>query len=68
MIMNQGGMEVSREPVEPEQNRESMKLLRERLQLELAAAEKYLELANNASDEHTKLLLRLISFGQHKTR
>jgi uncharacterized protein len=45
----------------PDKNRESIKLLRDRLQLELKAAEKYLELANRSTDEHTKLLLRLIA-------
>lgn len=39
----------------------AIKLLQDRLQLELKAAEKYLELANKSSDEHTKLLLRLIA-------
>lgn len=39
----------------------SLQLLRERLQLELSAAEKYLELANKTKDDHTKLLLRMIA-------
>ncbi len=62
MIINKGGVAtVSGGAGEAEGNTESMKLLRERLQLELTAAEKYLELANKTSDEHTKLLLRLIA-------
>jgi len=39
----------------------SIKLLRDRLELELTAAEKYLELSNKTVDEHTKMLLRLIA-------
>jgi uncharacterized protein len=39
----------------------SLELLRERLKLELSAAEKYLELANRTSDDYTKLLLRMIA-------
>jgi len=46
---------------EPSRDTESLNLLKERLQLELAAAEKYLELGNKTSDEHTQLLLRLIA-------
>jgi uncharacterized protein len=61
MVMNMGGTPVPVRADEPKKNIESMKLLRERLQLELTAAEKYLELANKTSDEHTKLLLRLIA-------
>ena len=38
-----------------------MELLGSRLRLELDAAEKYLELANRASDNYTKLLLRMIA-------
>ena len=44
----------------PEKNA-SLEMLRERLQLELSAAEKYLELANKTTDDHTKLLLRMIA-------
>lgn len=62
MIMNNGGAAtVSASTGEAQRNTESMRILRERLQLELTAAEKYLELANRTSDEHTKLLLRLIA-------
>jgi uncharacterized protein len=61
MVINKGGTTVAKGTDQPERNRESVKLLRERLQLELTAAEKYLELANTTSDEHTKLLLRLIA-------
>ena len=46
--------------VEPRRN-ESLELLRRRLQLELKAAEKYLEPANRSSDDYTKLLLRMIA-------
>lgn len=40
---------------------QSLELLRGRLKLELAAAEKYLDLANKAEDGYTKLLLRMIA-------
>lgn len=58
MVMNRGRtMEVA-----PGGKRnESLDLLRGRLKLELAAAEKYLELANKAEDSYTKLLLRMIA-------
>lgn len=42
-------------------NDESLSLLRKRLQLELSAAEKYLEMSNRTDDEYTKLLLRMIA-------
>ena len=62
MVMNkEGGVTVREGANEPDRNRVSVNLLKERLQLELTAAEKYLELANRTSDEHTKLLLRLIA-------
>lgn len=62
MVMNkEGGVTVREGANEPDRNRASVNLLKERLQLELTAAEKYLELANRTSDEHTKLLLRLIA-------
>jgi rubrerythrin len=38
-----------------------LSLLRERLRLELDAAEKYLALANRTSDDYTKLLFRMIA-------
>lgn len=44
----------------PESN-ETLNQLRSRLTLELSAAEKYLELANRARDDYTKLLLRMIA-------
>lgn len=40
---------------------ESMRLLKQRLQLELKAAEKCLELANRTRDDYAKLLLRMIA-------
>jgi predicted transcriptional regulator/bacterioferritin (cytochrome b1) len=60
MVMSAGRKMVSVEHGGSERN-ESLELLRERLQLELSAAEKYLELANKTSDDQTKLLLRMIS-------
>lgn len=40
---------------------ESIRILRQRLQLELRAAEKCLELANRTRDDYTKLFLRMIA-------
>lgn len=61
MVINAGsriGQAAARDL--PERS-ESLGLLRRRLQLELSAAEKYLELANKTSDDYTKLLLRMIA-------
>lgn len=60
MVMNKGRGTVAREEVEPRLRR-LLELLSGRLRLELDAAEKYLELANGASDNYTKLLLRMIA-------
>ncbi len=60
MVMNEGRRIVSSESEDPGRHK-SLELLRERLQLELGAAENYLELANKTTDDHTKLLLRLIA-------
>ena len=60
MVMNAGKKLVAAEAATPPKN-ESLELLRERLQLELYAAENYLDLANKSNDDHTKLLLRMIA-------
>ncbi len=60
MVMNAGKEIVAKGPEGPEKHR-SLELLRARLQLELGAAENYLELANKTGDDHTKLLLRMIA-------
>jgi predicted transcriptional regulator len=60
IVMNTGRGIVTREQREPRLGK-LMELLRGRLRLELDAAEKYLELANRASDNYTKLLLRMIA-------
>ena len=63
LVINKAGrIRAHREEADqPSRDRESVKLPGERLQLELTAAEKYLELANKTADEHTKLLMRLIA-------
>jgi predicted transcriptional regulator len=62
MVMNKaGGSSLTMQNSRVDKNVAAMRLLRERLQLELKAAEKYLELSNRTADEHTKLLLRLIA-------
>ena len=45
----------------PSSRHSTQDILRQRLELELTAAEKYLELANRTRDAYTKLLLRMIS-------
>jgi uncharacterized protein len=60
MVMSAGREIVQSKSEQPERNA-SLALLRDRLQLELSAAEKYLELANRTSDDYTKLLLRMIA-------
>jgi predicted transcriptional regulator len=60
MVINAGKKIVARGPEGPAKN-ESLEMLRLRLQLELGAAENYLELANKTGDDHTKLLLRMIA-------
>jgi hypothetical protein len=60
MVINAGRGIIESRSDGPERNA-SLELLRERLQLELSAAEKYLELANKTADDHTKLLLRMIA-------
>jgi uncharacterized protein len=60
MVMNTGRRIIQRSSKQSDRNA-SLDLLRERLQLELSAAEKYLELANKTNDDHTKLLLRMIA-------
>ena len=62
MVVNKNGGSIVHKVADVStRNRGAINLLTERLQLELTAAEKYLELANRTSDEHTKLLLRLIA-------
>ncbi|MDV3277167.1 MAG: hypothetical protein LYZ69_01710 [Nitrososphaerales archaeon] len=60
MVMS-GGLKVVRSRPEKSGRGVVPELLRRRLELELTAAEKYLELANQTSDDHTKLLLRMIA-------
>lgn len=60
LVVSRGRKQVQGRSSKPQVNR-SVQLLRARLQLELSAAEKYLELANKTSDDYTKLLLRMIA-------
>ena len=60
LVMNAGRGIAAREEGGPRRSR-LLELLGGRLRLELDAAEKYLELANRASDNYTKLLLRMIA-------
>jgi predicted transcriptional regulator len=60
MVMNRGRVIVQEQPKRPERD-EALRILRERLQLELTAAEKYLELSNQTADDYSKMLLRMIA-------
>jgi predicted transcriptional regulator len=60
IVMNSGRSPAAQDTREPHLGR-LLELLGGRLRLELDAAEKYLELANKASDNYTKLLLRMIA-------
>lgn len=61
VVFNAGRGVVQTPPEEPQRETASLALLRERLKLELAAAEQYLQLANRTPDDYTKLLLRMIA-------
>jgi predicted transcriptional regulator/bacterioferritin (cytochrome b1) len=61
MVVDAGKAIVQSGPEEPHGDAKSLTLLRERLQLELAAAEQYLQLANRTTDDYTKLLFRMIA-------
>lgn len=52
---------IQSHPEQTQEHAKSLVLLRARLQLELAAAEQYLQLANRTADDYTKLLLRMIA-------
>jgi uncharacterized protein len=60
MVMNRGRLIAQEHSGQPERH-EAMRVLRERLKLELTAAEKYLELSNQTSDDYSKMLLRMIA-------
>ena len=60
LVVSRGKKRVQGRTSKP-QVRKSVQLLRARLQLELTAAENYLELAGKTSDDYTKLLLRMIA-------
>lgn len=60
MVMNRGRTIAQERPKRPERD-EALRVLRERLRLELTAAEKYLELSNQTADDYSKMLLRMIA-------
>ena len=55
------GQELLQSQSAKPEHRESLKLLKERLQLELIAAQRCLELTGKINDEYSKLLLRMIA-------
>lgn len=55
------GQELLKSRIKSDENREAVQLLKERLQLELIAAQRCLELTNRTNDEYSKLLLRMIA-------
>jgi len=60
MVMHRGRMIAQERPKRPERD-EALRVLRERLRLELTAAEKYLELSNQTADDYSKMLMRMIA-------
>jgi rubrerythrin len=60
MVMSRGRRIVHERARRPERD-EAFQILRERLRLELTAAEKYLELSNQTADDYSKMLLRMIA-------
>ncbi len=60
MVMNRGMLVVQQHADRPERDK-ALKILRERLKLELTAAERYLELSNKTADDYSKMLLRMIA-------
>jgi len=60
MVMNRGKTIAQEQPKRPERE-QALKILRERLKLELTAAERYLELSNQTADDYSKMLLRMIA-------
>lgn len=60
MVMSRGRLVAQEKPKRPERD-EALRTLRERLKLELTAAEKYLELSNQTADDYSKMLLRMIA-------
>jgi predicted transcriptional regulator len=59
LVMSRGRT-VAQAPNRPERD-VALRTLRERLRLELTAAEKYLELSNKTADDYSKMLLRMIA-------
>jgi predicted transcriptional regulator/bacterioferritin (cytochrome b1) len=55
------GQEILESRVRKSEHVESIRLLRERLRLELVAAQRCLELTNRIDDEYSKMLLRMIA-------
>jgi uncharacterized protein len=60
MVMSRGRSVAQGHEQRPEKDA-AMRTLRERLKLELTAAEKYLELSNQTADDYSKMLLRMIA-------
>jgi hypothetical protein len=60
MVMSRGRSVAQGQGQRPEKDA-AMRTLRERLKLELTAAEKYLELSNQTADDYSKMLLRMIA-------
>jgi predicted transcriptional regulator/rubrerythrin len=60
MVMSRGRAVPRGAALRPEREA-AVRTLRERLRLELTAAEKYLELSNQTADDYSKMLLRMIA-------
>jgi predicted transcriptional regulator len=60
IVIDRGRLIAQEQPEQPERD-EALRILRERLRLELTAAERYLELSNQTADDYSKMLLRMIA-------
>jgi len=61
VIVMSRGRTIVQEHAERPEREEALRILRDRLRLELTAAEKYLELSNKTADDYSKMLLRMIA-------
>lgn len=61
MVMDRGRTVVVQEKTKRPELEQALRTLRERLRLELTAAEKYLDLSNKTTDDYSKMLLRMIA-------
>jgi len=61
LLVLHSGRKILQGPPRKAEHGEALAILKNRLSLELAASEKYLELANEVEDDYVKLVLRMIA-------